>query len=65
MTLPPKVKLPREQEDWDAVSEGTRGYTQRMPVPGGWIYRTIVYGAVAMCFVPGPLADPPPPVVNP
>lgn len=66
MTFPPKVKLPREQEDWEMISEGTRGYTQRMKVPGGWLYRTMVYGALAMSFVPGPAADPsPPPEVTP
>ena len=46
-------------ENWKRVSRGHDELTERMLVPGGWIYRTIIPAAteagspgVAMVFVP-------------
>jgi hypothetical protein len=44
--------------EWeDVVSPNTGDYTERLAVPGGWLYRTCLDGrepdvAVAMVFVP-------------
>lgn len=77
---PPIVKprLPREEPEWTTISDGMRGYTQVMQVPDGLLYRTVVYGAVGLCFAPSspgpplnrvtPLEEPtpnPPPDVTP
>lgn len=55
---------------WETVVVGVAGrwepqeLTQRLRVPGGWIYRSIVKGgegkdyAVALCFVPSESAVP-------
>lgn len=47
---------------WEIVSESKGENTERMPVPGGWIYRTVIYpyhegesASVAMVFVPVPV----------
>lgn len=47
---------------WEKVTENTTVHserTERLAVPGGWIYRTICGaaqdGGVALCFVPHPL----------
>jgi len=44
---------------WEKVTENTSVYaerTERLEVPGGWIYRTVCGstqdGGVALCFVP-------------
>jgi hypothetical protein len=41
---------------WKAVSTGQQLYTDRLPVPGGWLYRTAFYNgapiSVATTFVP-------------
>jgi hypothetical protein len=50
------------QPDWEKVTErsGLMGpeITERLEVPGGWIYRSYQPGtnpaAIAMCFVPDP-----------
>ena len=40
---------------WEAVAKGT----DRLEVPGGWIYRTVKAGAgMATCFVPATAGDP-------
>ena len=49
---------------WKLMADGTTSRTERMSVPGGWVYRTRVrtpvaagevWGeVVAMCFVPAP-----------
>ena len=40
---------------WEAVAAGT----ERLEVPGGWIYRTVKRGAgMATCFVPSTSGDP-------
>jgi hypothetical protein len=40
---------------WEAVAAGT----ERLEVPGGWIYRTVKRGAgMATCFVPASSGDP-------
>lgn len=47
---------------WQSVSQegsladGDREWTERLPVPGGWIYRTYRTGwqGVGLCFVPDP-----------
>jgi hypothetical protein len=40
---------------WEAVAAGT----ERLAVPGGWIYRTVKRGAgMATCFVPSSGGDP-------
>jgi hypothetical protein len=50
----PKQKAPRraparERGTWTSVAAGT----DRIEVPGGWIYRTVKRGAgMATCFVP-------------
>jgi sugar/nucleoside kinase (ribokinase family) len=42
---------------WERVAEDT----DRLPVPGGWLYRTKQYAGagggynVALCFVPAPV----------
>lgn len=51
--------LEREINDWEKVSNGLHSWTQRKAVPGGWIYRTVVDDAVAMCFVPDAMAGAP------
>jgi hypothetical protein len=43
--------------DWDHPDSSTATFTDRLPVPGGWIYRTqMLQGPhpVAMVFVPDP-----------
>lgn len=45
--------------DWEDVASPTAGdYTERLAVPGGWLYRTYfskngIVTAVTMTFVPG------------
>jgi hypothetical protein len=40
---------PRPRDQWEAVAADT----DRLPVPGGWIYRTSKRGAgLSTCFVP-------------
>ena len=40
---------------WESVAAGT----ERLEVPGGWIYRTVKRGAgMATCFVPSSGGDP-------
>lgn len=50
------------ETNWEIVDlVPSREYTERFPVPGGWLYRTVVLPsegestAVAMTFVPVPL----------
>lgn len=39
----------RSRGEWEAVAAGT----DRLAVPGGWVYRTVKRGAgMATCFVP-------------
>ena len=37
-----------EQPKWEGVADDT----DRLPVRGGWLYRTRGGGSVAVCFVP-------------
>lgn len=38
---------------WEEVESRGSLVTDRMMVPGGWLYRTVLIGqAVSMCFVP-------------
>lgn len=40
---------PAKRTEWEAVAAGT----DRLEVPGGWVYRTVKRGAgMATCFVP-------------
>ncbi len=43
---------------WELVEESDIGNTYRLVVPGGWLYRHIIYSAhgnsVVMAFVPEP-----------
>jgi hypothetical protein len=42
------------RRDWDVVQENAADVTERLRVPGGWLYRTVTKsGAAALCFVPG------------
>lgn len=48
-------RAPARRAKWEAVAAGT----DRLAVPGGWIYRTVKRGAgAATCFVPNEGADP-------
>jgi hypothetical protein len=42
--------------DWEVLLPFER--LQRFKVPGGWIYRTTIRDAVALCFVPEPAEIP-------
>ena len=51
----------RTAAEWELVTDQFSGNTYRLPVPGGWIYRTFLYDsgvdrntAVAMVFIPTP-----------
>jgi hypothetical protein len=45
----------RPRAKWEVVATGT----DRLEVPGGWVYRTVKRGAgAATCFVPRESADP-------
>ena len=45
---------------WEEVYPIEQGNVlQRIAVPGGWLYRTVVTGGVAMCFVPSPPPEAP------
>jgi len=52
--------MPSEWQEWQHVDETEATYTDRMPVFGGYLYRTRLYEtgdsdkqvAVALCFVP-------------
>lgn len=54
-----------EHDGWslmhlDEDDQGTRIYTERIEVPGGWMYRVTAYEDnkflfMSMCFVPEPL----------
>jgi hypothetical protein len=51
----------REQPQWETIVAATsdeHAVTDRLPVPGGWVYRVMnrVSGAPALCFVPDKLA---------
>ncbi len=45
-------------ETWQEVTDEVMEETERLRVPGGWLYRTVIYNdaiepvAVAMCFQP-------------
>jgi hypothetical protein len=41
-----------EQPKWEDVAADT----ERLPIRGGWLYRTRSQGSVALCFVPDPKA---------
>jgi hypothetical protein len=41
-----------ERPKWEVVADDT----ERLPVRGGWLYRTRSHGGVALCFVPDPKA---------
>ena len=50
---------PKEEtrRDWEVIQQDPDSTTARLRVASGWLYRTVVGGAVAMVFVPGVLAD--------
>lgn len=51
----PRRARARARLRWEAVAEGT----DRLEVPGGWVYRTVRRGAgMATCFVPREMGDP-------
>lgn len=64
METAPKLVTPvtanRAAVEWEQVTHETEEYTERLPVPGGWIYcRTVVssvrgdqLSTLAMVFVP-------------
>lgn len=41
-------------ETWEAIAgePGRPDYTDRLAVPGGWLYRTRVHDGIALAFVP-------------
>lgn len=41
-------------QNWEGVAgePGRADYTDRLRVPGGWLYRTRAGGTVALAFVP-------------
>jgi hypothetical protein len=49
-------------ERWETITDESSNRLDRIRVPGGWLYRTIVFGAgpvgsilsVALAFVPSP-----------
>jgi hypothetical protein len=46
-------------EKWERVVDAGDGtWTMRLRVPGGYLYHTIYYKTVAMCFVPDPPVRP-------
>jgi hypothetical protein len=56
----PENDLPRperakveELRDWETLQQNENDLTQRLKIVGGWLYRTVVGGAVALVFVPG------------
>ena len=47
--MPSRTRRGPARERWQQVAEGT----DRLAVPGGWIYRTVKRGVgVATCFIP-------------
>jgi hypothetical protein len=51
----------RDQPQWETIVEATSDeqvVTDRLPVPGGWVYRVMnrVSGVPALCFVPDKVA---------
>jgi hypothetical protein len=51
----------RDQPRWETIVEATSDehvVTDRLPVPGGWLYRVMnrVRGVPALCFVPDKVA---------
>lgn len=51
----PRRRRAKARAAWEAVAAGT----ERLEVPGGWVYRTIKRGAgMATCFVPSSSGDP-------
>jgi hypothetical protein len=51
----PRRRAGKPRGAWEPVAAGT----ERLEVPGGWIYRTVKRGAgMATCFVPSSGGDP-------
>jgi hypothetical protein len=50
-------------EKWESVvgEPGRADYTDRLSVPGGWLYRTRAAAGVALAFVPDDVLDCPRP----
>jgi hypothetical protein len=51
----------RDQPQWETIVAATSDehvVTDRLPVPGGWVYRVMnqVSGVPALCFVPNTVA---------
>lgn len=55
------ITSPYFDDTWEVVrDEPNESHTDRLPVPGGWLYRTVIYGegeypasvAVSTAFVP-------------
>jgi hypothetical protein len=49
------------KQHWELLNQRSGEFTERLAVPGGWLYRTVFHsvsenqpGAVAMIFVPCP-----------
>lgn len=44
---------PEERRDWETMQDNDpTDQTQRLRIAGGWLYRTVAHGGVAMIFVP-------------
>lgn len=39
-------------DPWQVITDGTYNRTQRLAVPGGWLYKTTSVEGLAMVFVP-------------
>ena len=58
--MPSEVNEKETIRDWDRVQENATDRTEKLKVPGGWLYRVIlksgdaeVFRHVAVVFVPG------------
>lgn len=51
--MPSEVNETETIRDWDLVQENPDDVTEKLKIPGGWLYRTrFKSGAVALVFVP-------------
>lgn len=56
--MPSEVNDKETIRDWDKVQENAEDITEKLKVPGGWLYRTRATNAsadraMALVFVPG------------
>ena len=60
---PKQEAIVSDKPTWEKVRDSAPGdYLDRMKVPGGWLYRTVVFSenesiGAAMCFVPDALPE--------